>query len=100
MSSTDARVRIRRDVSKFHNDIGGVNHVAITSLGLRKVGKIANEFYEEKDTFRDSSVRITDQDWESATRALLQIEEEIEKGKKLIQQFFRNVTDSTVDFYS
>lgn len=47
----------------------------------------------------DSNERITDQDWEGAIKTLLAIEEELKIGKKLMQDFFRAVTDSTVDFY-
>ena len=65
-----------------------------------KVGNITRSYYEEESVFtRKSSTPITDEDWEEATRALLSIEKEIEVGKKLIQDFFRSVTASSVDFY-
>ena len=49
--------------------------------------------------YLDSSGPITDEDWEKATKALLSLEEELDIAKKLFQDFFRTVTDSTVDTY-
>lgn len=86
-------------MAKFVSDIGKVHHVATASLGLRNVGEICNKFPPKATTFNEVFERITDDGWQAATDALLSIERGIEEGKKLIQEFFRKVTDSTVDFY-
>ena len=77
-----------------------IHHFATTSLGLQRVVELASEYRADfRKWHEDSDGLITDKDWEAATKTLLAIEEELDIGRKLMQEFFRTVTDSTVDFY-